>query len=555
MGEARRFAVPGLAVPGFEVEHSDREPRIGNREQSALWPLASALLLGVMTALHLWSLAAGVHDLAPDEAHYWEWSRRLDWSYYSKGPLVAYLIALSTGLGESTAFFVRLPAVILSLGTSLLLYRLASGTPRTEGRGPRTESDVPHLSSQSSVFSASEARVGFLALLLVSAFPLLNAGGMLMTTDVPLLFCWTLLLFSLQRALHGQQPVWWVLCGISLGVGFLAKYSMLLALPCIALAAWRTPALARALRTWRPYVALLIAAVLITPVLVWNFQHQWLSVRHVGTLAGMAAPTFFSPASIWKFIGGQLGIVTPGLLILLCVSLRAAWRDRDGNSWLLWCMSAPLLLFFVTLSMVTDVEANWAAPAYLSALVLAARSFHRAGTEAWRFFGAFVALLLVPGWSINVVAHFPALLPGVGIQLPVRLDPTARLVGWSDLGIAVGRARAHEPEDTFLMSESYQVASALAFYTPGQPRVFNINIGRRMNQYDVWGGLGDLVGRNGLYVTAGRWDGSHPVRAACARLEPVDVIDIVRWGSTVRTFSVLRCVDYRGMPSAATRMY
>lgn len=523
MGDAGRFPVPGLAVADFELEHSDHELRTENREQSVLWPRASALLIGVMTALHLASLAAGVHDLAPDEAHYWEWSRRLDWSYYSKGPLVAYLIALSTHLGEPTAWFVRLPAVLLSVGTAVLLYQLA----RAHGG----------------------ERVGFLSVLLMSAFPLLNAGGMLMTTDVPLIFCWAVLLNSLQRAIDTERAEWWLLCGISLGVGFLAKYSMLLALPCIALAAWRTPALARALRTWRPYVALLVAALLIAPVLVWNFQHQWMSARHVGTLAGVGAPTFFSPASIWKFIGGQLGIVTPVLLMLLCVSLRDAWRDRDDNSWLLGCMSAPLLLFFVALSVVTDVEANWVAPAYLSALVLAAKRLHR-GESSF-----FVALLLIPGWSLNVVAHFPALLPSIGIHLPVRLDPTARLAGWSELGSAVGRARAGEPEDTFLMSESYQVASALAFYTPGQPRVFNINLGRRMNQYDVWGGLEEQIGRDGLYVTAGRWDGSHPIRAACASLDPVDVIDIARCGTVVRTFSILRCVGYRGLKNDAPRTY
>src|SRR5947209_13160218 len=37
-------------------------------------------------------------DLSPDEAHYWQWSGRLDWSYYSKGPLVAVLIRASCWL-------------------------------------------------------------------------------------------------------------------------------------------------------------------------------------------------------------------------------------------------------------------------------------------------------------------------------------------------------------------------------------------------------------------------------------------------------------------------
>src|SRR5882757_9243243 len=59
-------------------------------------------------------------NLAPDEAHYWDWSRQLDWSYYSKGPLVALLIRgscelfgrLSIALTGSEMLAVRLPAVI-----------------------------------------------------------------------------------------------------------------------------------------------------------------------------------------------------------------------------------------------------------------------------------------------------------------------------------------------------------------------------------------------------------------------------------------------------------
>src|SRR5262247_928616 len=89
----------------------------------AYWSLGGFLM--VVTAARLWYLQQGYLELSPDEAHYWEWSRRLDWSYYSKGPLVAYLIALSTMLGGSTEFFVRLPAVLLSAGTTVCVFGLS----------------------------------------------------------------------------------------------------------------------------------------------------------------------------------------------------------------------------------------------------------------------------------------------------------------------------------------------------------------------------------------------------------------------------------------------
>src|SRR6516162_7336853 len=85
------------------------------------WRLLAALLILGAAALHVAYLAVDCPlDLAPDEAHYWDWSRHLDWSYYSKGPLVAYLIRAgcavfgpwSQALTGSEMLAVRLPAII-----------------------------------------------------------------------------------------------------------------------------------------------------------------------------------------------------------------------------------------------------------------------------------------------------------------------------------------------------------------------------------------------------------------------------------------------------------
>ena len=94
------------------------------------WKWIAASLIAAAAGLHVAYLAVDCPlDLAPDEAHYWDWSRHLDWSYYSKGPLVAYLIRASQAIfGPSSRFLlgsempaVRLPAVACG---SLLLVSL-----------------------------------------------------------------------------------------------------------------------------------------------------------------------------------------------------------------------------------------------------------------------------------------------------------------------------------------------------------------------------------------------------------------------------------------------
>src|SRR5262249_52999020 len=65
------------------------------------------------------------YNLSGDEAHYWDWSRQLGLSYYSKGPLVAYIIRASCALlGKDDMPAVRLPAVLLATGTAVLTYWL-----------------------------------------------------------------------------------------------------------------------------------------------------------------------------------------------------------------------------------------------------------------------------------------------------------------------------------------------------------------------------------------------------------------------------------------------
>src|SRR5437879_7811477 len=91
------------------------------------WRLLAALLIVGAAGLHVAYLVPPCPlDLAPDEAHYWDWSRHLDWSYYSKGPLVAYLIRAGCAALGDTALGVRAPAVVCGSLLLLSLYVLTA---------------------------------------------------------------------------------------------------------------------------------------------------------------------------------------------------------------------------------------------------------------------------------------------------------------------------------------------------------------------------------------------------------------------------------------------
>ena len=148
-------------------------------------------------------------NLAPDEAHYWDWSRNLAWSYYSKGPLIAWLIRLSTelfgplslSLTGSEMPAVRLPAVLCGSLLLLGLYVLALQTTRSD-------------------------RLAFLLVLLCAITPVASAASILMTIDSPFVTCWAWALVVGYRAVFGNDRWAWGLSGVLVGLGILAKYTM-----------------------------------------------------------------------------------------------------------------------------------------------------------------------------------------------------------------------------------------------------------------------------------------------------------------------------------------
>lgn len=534
--------------------------------------LAALCLVAATFIFRLWFLATGIWELSPEEAQYWEWSRRLDWSYYSKGPGIAYLIALATHLGGDTALALRLPAAIMAALLALVAFRLARET---------TGSD----------------RIAFWSVAALTAMPLYAAGGLLMTTDTPVMLCWAVAVYAVWRA-GGAEPGagWWHVAGVALAVGLLTKYTILLAVPCLAGFLWTHPKGRAQFRGRGPWIAaawLLLGAL---PILVWNGRHDWVSFRHVaGQATGGETPWW---QSLGETLGAQAGVVSPLLFVgVLGGGLHAAARGlgrREPGPLLLFWSSGPVLAFFLLWSLQGKIQGNWPAPGYFTGAIAAAawaigrlEERHRRAPRRRKALLALCTASILLGVAVQAAVLAPGPVRGLGHLLlqiggagdagpapPGRLllrrvgrllaegaDPCKRLCGWRVLAARVnatraampgapeGAARAHDPP--FIASDRYQLASLLAFYVEGYPRTYAVNLGGRLNQYDVWGGLDAERGRNGIFVTYGYQPLPPELAQAFERIEVEPRVVVEDDGRLLHGFFIVRGFGFRGFPRAA----
>lgn len=497
--------------------------------------VAAGLLIAGWVGLNLTYLAADCSlDLSTDEAHYWHWSRHLDWSYYSKGPLVAWLIRGSCELFGTTVFAVRLPAVLSSAALLAGLYRLAADSFRSP-------------------------RAGVATVALALTLPPVAAGAVVMTIDPPFLACWCWALVGVMRAVDGGRR-WWLLAGTCCAFGVLAKFTMLL-FPA-AVVGFLFASRRGEFRRPGVWLMLGLTATGCLPVVAWNAAHDWVSVRHVfGQAGGSGGLRWLGPA---EFAAGQLGLL---LGFWLAAFAAAAWRYRGARNArlaLLWWLSVPVWLVFLAASFRNPGQVNWPAAAYVGGLLLAVgwvrTHLDRRAVRLGLAFAVFVglgssALLRYPGLSRPVLVLLAG-RPSPADPAPIRkLDPTARLRGWRTLAAEVDaireRVRAETGHDPALAGMRWTIPGELSFYCRGHPEAysFGLALADRHSQYDVWrpNPMADAQafrGRSFVYVG----EEIPNANAVFERVEPPVRVVHAEDGVPVATWTVWVGHGFRGFP-------
>jgi 4-amino-4-deoxy-L-arabinose transferase-like glycosyltransferase len=419
-------ALPALKAARPALLRSWREPVWRDQDY---WPWL-LIILGALLAIRLIVLFFAKTDLFFDEAQYWSWSRDLAFGYFSKPPLIAWLIRLTTEVCGDAEWCVRAPSPVLYTVTSVFVF----------------------LSAR----ALYDARIGFWSAVVFATLPAVSVSSLLISTDVPLILCWAVAFYGWIRLIETRIMAFAVLMGASLGLGLLAKYAAAYFILCTAIDAWRDPRARDALRGGRGLVALAIALLLIAPNLIWNARHSFATFSHTAENAGWRG--FLNLGAALEFLGSHLAVFGPILFaVLIVVAWRALRRGCEQPECRLLAFSVPVILLLVVQAFLSRALANWAAAAYPAATILVTAELLRHWARLFR-----ISLWLHVGVAIAITIA-PLFAPRITALTGPEWNPYTRVLGWRDLAASTGRLAAAHGVKTIL-ADSREVTAELLYY-------------------------------------------------------------------------------------------
>ena len=423
------------------------------------------------------------------ESFYFSCALHPSLSYFDHPPLAILLGALGlTIAGEPGPLAVRLPFIAMFAGTTWLMFLLGR---RLFGPWP-----------------------GFYAALALNLAPLFTLSvGIFLQPDGPLMLFWLATVWCLARVLlepADRRPyLWWIAAGATLGLAMLSKYSAALLVP--GAGAW---ILARAeqrrwLRHPAPWLALGVAALIFSPVIVWNARHQWISFLW----QGKRGVEFRGIHLDWLLhnIGGQAVELFPWIWLPLVIELYRCFRRGAAPERQLigWLSVTPIVLFTAVAAYAPiGNHFHWGSPGYLLLFLPLGETIDRALRAApqrrWWLGAAVAASLLLmsaaashtaTGWLTNVGPRW------LTARLAAVDDPTTECIDYTALEDALRRHGLLDRRDLFVFADRWYQAGKLDYALKGRMPVLCLHPSDPRS-YAFFDSSRRWLGKDGLLVTA-----------------------------------------------------
>jgi 4-amino-4-deoxy-L-arabinose transferase-like glycosyltransferase len=470
------------------------------------------LVVLAITTIRIYYLTINPYPLFMDEAQYWDWARTLEWGYYSKPPMVAWMIALTTSLFGDAEWALRVGSPVAHGVTAIVLYFLAN-----------------ELHSK---------KAGMLTAITYLLLPAVTVSSSLISTDPFLLLFWSIALFGFVKAMQTDDWAWWLVCGVACGFGLLSKYNFALFAVSILLYLYWDDRFKQTLIKPKIWVAGACAFILFLPNILWNTGNGFVTVLHTKDNAKLEEPLVHID-ELFAFLGAQFGVFGP---LLFAALLYLLWYGRSHKETsigkLALAFMLPMLTVITLVSFLSRAHANWAAPIYIAGTIWVVTWVlnHR---KEWIIIASLVLHLLASG----VHYHYDNVLQATGIELTRKTDPFKRQRGNDMLGEAV--TRELQATGATLLSDERSFTALMRYYA--RPLSFDSVIwnpdGSVKNHYELTSDLKDSEAKRFLLVTRNDHDA---MKNPFAQVEKRASIRIPIHSDFVRTFDVYLLHEFQG---------
>jgi len=366
----------------------------------------SRLVIWVIALATIGRLVIGyMMELGNDEVYYLTYTYLPDLSHFDHPPMVGWVIQLFTlNFRLNNELFIRLGPILLSSGSSWIMYRIGC--------------------------MLRDELTGFIAVLLFTAsFYASIIAGTFILPDAPQLFFWLAGMYFLLKALPdpsqktSRSSLYWA--GLFIGLGMLSKYtSVFLWVGAVLFILFYK-------RLWLSkkelYLSILISFILFIPVLVWNFDNNFISFLYHSERVGVSnnglRPDYFFTELI-----GEITYNNPLVFVMIVMALIAVIRKRHflgrDHKKLMLLIAVPVILLFLGFALFHKTLPHWTGPAYTT-LILIAACWQRERTVRSKLFKPIPGLV---AWSL-ILTLLVAII-GVGqvtkgwFDTPIKCRPT-----------------------------------------------------------------------------------------------------------------------------------
>lgn len=411
-----------------------RPNTMNTRQNDKIHLLIFALGLLVLFCYRVWVLTQPYQALFYDEIQYYHWSLSPDFGYYSKPPMVAWFIGLSTGIFGDSSFGIKISGTIAWTTTAIVLFIIGKTVWNT--------------------------RAGVATSLLFITSPLAGAYSLYTTTDASLLLFWSLSLWLFILAQRDQKTWQWALAGVFTGLGLLSKYTMILLPFAYFIYLLLSPTRRVQFITFKPWLAGIIALGIFSSNVIWNIQNEFISIQHTSEISQLSG-SLFNFENLALFLITQIfifGILSSIFLFIKSKTvIQAAKQDK---TLLLIALSGLSILGVISLqALLARAFGNWAAPVLIAASLLA--GFALQNKNRWVATSVVFNLLF-----LSIFYHYPLLQKSLGIEPTQNNTPYVRTYNWEETLKPIGELIDIEnnPEALLITSDSRKLLVYSGYY-------------------------------------------------------------------------------------------